>query len=84
MNEDNGARPQTYGEMAVGLSFNPGGNPDVESIKQAFAKLIDTMHELRFTAGAAGIAEQDRLASIAITEMQTSQMWAVKAVTFKA
>ena len=73
---------QTYGEMAVGLSFNPGGNPDVEKIKRAFADLIDMMHKLRRTAGTAGKFEQARLASVAITEMQAAQMWAVKAVTF--
>ena len=76
--------PQTYGEMAVGLTFNPGGNPDVEKIKRAFADLIDMMAELRITASAAGNYEQARLASVAITEMQTSQMWAVKAVTFRS
>jgi len=82
MNECNEAPKQTYGEIAVGLTFNPGGNPDVEKIKRAFADLIDMMAELRLTAGSAGKPEQARLASVAITEMQTSQMWAVKAVTF--
>lgn len=82
MNECNEAPEPTYGEIAVGLSFNPGDNPDVEKIKRAFASQIDGMHELRITASAAGKGEQARLASVAITEMQAAQMWAVKAVTF--
>lgn len=72
----------TYGEKAVGLTFNPGGNPDVEMLKRKFAEVIDVMDELRMTARMAGDDEQARLASIAITEAQGAQMWAVKAVTW--
>lgn len=74
----------TYGEKAVGLSFNPGGNPDVEMLKRKFAEIIDVMDELRRTAGAAGDSEMARLASVAITEAQGAQMWAVKAVTWRS
>lgn len=74
-------REVTFGEKAVGLTFNPGGNSDVDAIKRAFAAEIDRMDELRRTANAAGKSEQARYASIAITELQTAQMWAVKAVT---
>lgn len=73
----------TYGEKAVGLSFNPGGNEDVYVMKKHFAMIIDIMAELRSTASQAGDGEQARLASIAITEAQTAQMWAVKALTWK-
>lgn len=76
--------PLTYGQRAVGLSFNPSGDADVAACKQGFADLIDTMDELRRTAGAAGNSEQARLASIAITEMQGAQMWAVKALTWRS
>lgn len=75
-------RPLTFGEKAVGLTFNPGGNPDVEKIKRGYADLIDMLDELRRTASAAGNGEQARLASVAITEAQGAQMWAVKAVTW--
>ena len=44
-------RTLTFGEKAVGLSFNPSG-------------------------------ERRRMLSIAITEAQTAQMWAVKAATW--
>lgn len=73
---------RTYGERAVGLSFNPSGNEDVDAIKVAFARQIDVMDELRNTALMAIRPEQARLASIAITEMQAAQMWAVKAITW--
>lgn len=76
-------RELTYGEKAVGLTFNPSGDTDVHNAKAAYARIIDTMYELRRTASAAGKSEQARLASIAITEAQTAQMWAVKALTWK-
>jgi hypothetical protein len=70
---------QTYGQKAVGLSFNPSGNDSVAQCKQLFADVIDQMHQLRAEAE----ADQARLASVAITEAQTAQMWAVKALTWK-
>jgi hypothetical protein len=69
----------TYGEKAVGLTFNPSGDPTVHSIKQRFAALIDAMNNLRQNRP----GETGRLASIAITELQTAQMWAVKAATWR-
>ncbi len=72
-------REQTFGEMAVGLSFNPGGNPLVQSIKEQFAAAIDTLHTVR---EATASAEVKRMCSVAITEAQTAQMWAVKAITW--
>lgn len=75
----------TYGEKAVGLSFNPGGNPDVEKIKKLSAQLIDIMDDLRKSQNTLHDgkgSEGQRLCSIAITELQTSQMWAIKAITW--
>jgi len=71
----------SYGEKAVGLSFNPGGDPMVEEIKSGYAKLIDRMDAIRNDPD--NSSEKKRLASIAITEAQTAQMWAVKALTWK-
>jgi len=71
---------QTFGEKAVGLSFNPSGDDLVGSIKLRFANLIDSMAELRATTLS---PEVKRLASVAITEAQGAQMWAVKAATWK-
>lgn len=71
---------QTYGQKAVGLSFNPSGDDAVAACKQEFATIIDRMNELRATTQS---QEVKRMASIAITEAQTAQMWAVKAITWK-
>lgn len=73
-------REMTYGEKAVGLAFNPGGDEMVAAIKQKYAELIDLLVEVRATTAS---DEVKRLSSIAITEAQTAQMWAVKAVTWR-
>ena len=70
----------TYGERAVGLSFNPSANPAIDECKRYFAYAIDQMDTLRREAGQ---SEQGRMASVAITHMQTAQMWAVKALTWR-
>ncbi len=69
----------TFGEKACGVSFNPGGNIDVALIKTAYAEIVDRLHGYRekTTDG-----EVKRMLSVAITETQTAQMWAVKAVTW--
>lgn len=75
----------TYGEKAVGLSFNPGNNPDVDKIKKLSAELINIMDDLRKSQNTlhdSKGSEGQRLCSIAITELQTAQMWAVKAITW--
>lgn len=71
----------TYGMKAVGITFNPSNMPEVDRCKMQHANCIDQMNELRNSSTAS--AEQKRLASIAITEMQGAQMWAVKALTWK-
>ena len=71
---------QTYGERAVGLAFNPSGDDAVSQCKREFARVIDRMNELRQTATD---PEVKRMASVAISELQTAQMWAVKALTWK-
>lgn len=76
-------RALTFGEKAVGLTFNPSNDTDVDTVKRQFAAVIDMLDELRRTAGAANRGEIGRLASVAITEAQTAQMWAVKALTWK-
>lgn len=74
-------RELTFGEQQVGLTFNPGGSPRVNEIKVAFAAEIDRLDDIRKDATEAGRVNQARWASIAITELQTAQMWAVKAAT---
>ena len=71
---------QTFGQKAVGLSFNPSGDDAVAQCKQRFADAIDQMNDLRNSASS---PEVKRMASVTITELQTAQMWAVKALTWK-
>lgn len=73
-------REMTYGEKAVGLTFNPSNDDAVAQCKAEFSAAIDRMNDLR---NSTDNAEVKRMASIAITEAQTAQMWAVKAITWK-
>lgn len=73
-------REMTYGEKAVGLAFNPSGADAVALCKKEFAAVIDRMNDLR---EASANNEVKRMCSVAITEAQTAQMWAVKAITWK-
>lgn len=70
----------TYGEKMVGKSFNPSENKDIDNIKTIYASVIDKMNDLRSNTES---QEQKRQCSIAITEAQTAQMWAVKALFAK-
>lgn len=70
----------TFGEKAVGLKFNPGGSDEVEQCKKAYAAMIDRLNTLRSLTDN---HEMKRMYSTAITELQTSQMWAVKAITWQ-
>jgi hypothetical protein len=69
----------TFGEKAVGLDFNPSGDEAVDTCKRTFAIAIDQMNDLRNAA----VGEKSRLASVAITQLQDAQMWAVKAITWR-
>lgn len=71
----------TFGEKAVGITFNIDGDTEVDQIKRACANLIDKLNDIR--AKSPDKREEARMLSIAITEIQTAQMWAVKAVTWK-
>lgn len=74
------AAEPTFGEKAVGLAFNPSGDDVVTACKRKFAAVIDQMNDLR---NSSVDPEVKRMASIAITEAQAAQMWAVKALTWK-
>lgn len=78
--EELDSRPLTYGEKAVGLTFNPSNDDKVGMIKKKYAEIIDEMNDLRNSTVS---SEVKRMCSIAITEAQTAQMWAVKAITWK-
>jgi hypothetical protein len=70
----------TFGQKACGVSFNPDGNPAVAMMKDQFAVIVDMLNTNREMHSD---PEVKRMLSIAITEAQTAQMWAVKAITWK-
>jgi hypothetical protein len=70
----------SFGEKAVGLTFNPSGDANVTTIKKLYAQIIDFCNDARDDVSD---GEQKRLYSVAITEAQAAQMWAVKAITWK-
>jgi hypothetical protein len=68
-------------DSSITLMWKEDSNdPTVDAIKRKCADLIDEIHELRTNQSDFEIA---RMASIAITDIQTGQMWAVKAATWK-
>jgi hypothetical protein len=69
----------TFGQKACGVSFNPGGSEVVAHIKLDFANIVDDLNNMR---NKTENPEVKRMLSIAITEAQSAQMWAVKAVTW--
>ena len=70
----------TFGQKAVGLTFNPSGDPTVIDLKASAANFIDLCNDART---AATDPEVKRQYSVAITEAQTAQMWSVKAATWR-
>lgn len=70
----------TFGQKAVGLSFNPSKDPEVDKAKLIAAAAIDQMNDLRAKSGQ---GQQGRHASTAITDFESAQMRAVKAITWR-
>lgn len=73
------AQDLTFGQTAVGLNFNPSNDPLVQRIKSGFAALIDILHVEREASSDPGTK---RHYSVAITDLETAQMRAVKAATW--
>ena len=70
----------TFGERAVGKSFNPSQDPLVDRLKALYAEIISIADVRRRESG---FPEAKRHWSIAITDAETAQMRAVKAATWK-
>lgn len=71
-------RELTFGEKAVGLTFNPSGNKKVQDIKEKMASVIDlvytpTINDDKFA---------DELENTAIQQLILAQMAAVKSATW--
>jgi hypothetical protein len=73
-------RELTFGERAVGLTFNPSGSGEVDVLKTRAGAFIDACNDMR---EARTDPEVKRMFAIAITEAQTAQMWAVKGATWR-
>jgi hypothetical protein len=71
---------QTFGERAVGLTFNPSGDDKVNVLKGQAAAFIDSCNDWRDKATD---PEVKRMYSLAISDAQVAQMWGVKAATWK-
>ena len=78
----------TRGQQVMSVQFNPGQREDVAAIKQIFADAFDEIDKwvqvkLQGPAMLGQMQANDvgRLASIAKTNLETAQMYAVKAVT---
>ena len=72
---------ESYGEKLVGITFNPSNDDLVYQLKSKYAEIINILQNAR--GNESNHSEFQRYLSIAITEAQTAQMWAVKAVTAK-
>lgn len=70
-------RGLTEGEYRVGKSFNPSASPLVDIIKAKAAGLIDDLAPIAADRNHPGA----RCAAVAMTEIESAAMWAVKAVT---
>lgn len=71
----------TYGEKAVGITFNPSEDPKVKEIKELYAKIIDLL--ATENPNNADTSLKGRILGRAINDAMGAQMWAVKAVTYK-
>ena len=70
----NDANKQTEGQWRVGVSFNPGNNPDVDKIKKLSAEIIDLVQ---------AVGKDERCTALAAVGYEEAAMWAVKSVTKK-
>lgn len=74
----------SFGQKAVGLSFNPSNDPTVQKLKELYAQIIDVCWEnevVELTGNQ--YSERADLFKLARRETQMAQMLAVKAATWK-
>ncbi len=70
----------TFGEKAVGLTFNPSNDPKIQHIKEMYAEIIDELNYIEPQPGDSFVAS---MINQAIISAQTAQMWTVKMLTWK-
>lgn len=78
---DENSTTSTLGESRVHLTFNPSADDKIGTFKKMIAEAIDYLDEIRIkdpTTFKSG--EANRCISIAMTELETAQMYGVKAI----
>ena len=70
----------SIGAQRVGISFNPSADHRVDSIKKKAAILINEIHEYFQLIES---SEAKRCFAVAMAEVESAAMWAVKGVTKK-
>lgn len=74
----------TFGGKAVGLTFNPSKNEEVDTIKKEAANFIDAVCGSSGEDLQASDGEVVAMRKLALRKAQEAQMWAVKAATWKS
>lgn len=70
------------GKQAVGLSFNPSNDKEVDAIKRSMAHVFDIVEQSVPAAdGTVETARKRKMRDAALNQIITAQMWAVKVVT---
>lgn len=69
----------SYGQQAVGLTFNPSNDPTVQKLKELYAEIIDLVYMLPVTPDQ---NFKSQLVRHAIMQAVDGQMDAVKAATW--
>ena len=77
-------REMTAGEQAVGLTFNPSNDENVQKIKELMAQVFDIVEgSVPADDGTIPTARKRKMRDAALHELVSAQMWAVKVVTLK-
>ena len=76
---------ESRGEKLVGITFNPSGHDEVNTVKRACAYLIDVIekHREESTNNETLTADKEFLMNHAIGEILNAQMNVVKVITFE-
>ncbi len=69
---------KTLGEQRVRTDFNASNDDTVATLKNDFARLIDRVKDI---SDRTENNETKRLCSLAMTDIESAAMWAVKAAT---
>ena len=83
---EDGVRPQTFGEKAVGITFNPSGSDEVHEAKMLAAKQIDLLEKvhIKLTNDSANTTwVRNVLRTQAFNLLVSAQMALVKYLTWK-